>query len=111
MDSSIFFDRPAVDPSVRDVEATVPFLRVVFIFAACYIVGLSATLPEGLGAAETSPAETSRAVAGWTSRLVSVATLFVPPVTPWFAVFFGILGLVAVRRFVPKLDHMCQRNV
>lgn len=110
LDSSVFFGRPG-DPSVRDVEATVSFPHIVFIFAVCCTVGLSFMSTEGLGAAEASPAKKSRAVAGRASGPATVATLFVRPVTLWFAVFVGILGLVAVQRSVPEPGSMYQRNV
>lgn len=111
MDSIIFFGGPLIDSNERDVGPTVPFLKVVFIFAVRSIVGLPSMLPGRLGAAEASLTEMFQAVAGRTSGSTTAATLFIRLVTPWFALFVGILGLVAVGRSVPASDRMYQSNV
>ena len=64
LNSSTFFVHPVADPSVPDVEATVRFLRLVFMLAVCCIVGLSATLLEGLVAVRRSVPEQGRTYRG-----------------------------------------------
>lgn len=96
---------------VWGTRATVPFLEIVFIFAVGSIVGLLSMLPGGLGAAEASLAGMFKAVAGMASGPAVVATFVVRLVTLWFAVFVGILGLVAVQCFVPRPDHVDHRDV
>jgi uncharacterized protein (TIRG00374 family) len=92
----------AVYLSVRGVDAVVPFLVVVFIFAVASIAGSLSLLPGGIGAAEASLAGMFVAVAGLASGQAAAVTLVIRLLTLWFAVLVGILGLAAVRRFVPR---------
>lgn len=88
----------AVYLSAIGVGVQEPFLKVVFIFAVSSIAGAVSMLPGGLGAAEASMAGMFKAVAGIEAGLAIALTIVIRLVTLWFAVFVGMLGLLALRK-------------
>jgi glycosyltransferase 2 family protein len=74
-----------------------PFLLVVFVFAAGSLVGVGSMLPGGIGAAEASMAGMFRFYAGLSAGTAVGLTFVIRLATLWFAALIGIAGLLIVR--------------
>lgn len=74
-----------------------PFLLVVFVFAAGSLVGVGSMLPGGIGAAEASMAGMFRFYAGLSAGTAVGLTFVIRLATLWFATLIGIAGLLIVR--------------
>jgi glycosyltransferase 2 family protein len=79
------------------IGAGLPFLLVVFVFAAGSLLGVGSMLPGGIGAAEASMAGMFRFYAGLPGGLAVALTFLIRLVTLWFAAVIGIVGLMIVR--------------
>ena len=79
------------------IGAQLPFLVVVFIFAAGSLVGVGSMLPGGIGAAEASMAGMFKFYAGLPAALAVALTFVIRLVTLWFATLIGVTGLFIVR--------------
>ena len=79
------------------IGAGLPFLLVVFVFAAGSLLGVGSMLPGGIGAAEASMAGMFRFYAGLPGGLAVALTFLIRLVTLWFAAVVGIVGLMIVR--------------
>lgn len=74
-----------------------PFLLVVFVFAAGSLVGVGSMLPGGIGAAEASMAGMFGFYAGLSAGTAVGLTFVIRLATLWFATLIGIAGLLIVR--------------
>lgn len=74
-----------------------PFLLVVFVFAAGSLVGVGSMLPGGIGAAEASMAGMFRFYAGLSAGTAVGLTFVIRLATLWFATLIGVAGLLIVR--------------
>jgi uncharacterized protein (TIRG00374 family) len=79
------------------IGAQLPFLVVVFVFAAGSLVGVGSMLPGGIGAAEASMAGMFKFYAGLPAALAVALTFVIRLVTLWFATLIGVTGLFIVR--------------
>jgi uncharacterized protein (TIRG00374 family) len=79
------------------LDAGMPFLLVVFVFATSSLIGVLSMLPGGIGAVEAGLAVQFRVLAGLSDGLAVALTLLIRLATLWFATLVGILGLFAVR--------------
>jgi uncharacterized protein (TIRG00374 family) len=79
------------------LDADMPFLLVVFVFAVSSLVGVLSMLPGGIGAVEAGLTGQFVAIAGLSAGLAVALTLLIRLATLWFATLVGILGLFAVR--------------
>jgi uncharacterized protein (TIRG00374 family) len=79
------------------LDAGMPFLLVVFVFATSSLIGVLSMLPGGIGAVEAGLAVQFRVLAGLSDGLAGALTLVIRLATLWFATLIGILGLFAVR--------------
>jgi glycosyltransferase 2 family protein len=79
------------------LDAGMPFLLVVFVFAVSSLVGVVSMLPGGIGAVEAGLTGQFVAVAGLSTGLAVALTLVIRLATLWFATLIGILGLFTVR--------------
>lgn len=79
------------------IGAGLPFLLVVFVFAAGSLLGVGSMLPGGIGAAEATMAGMFRFYAGLPGGLAVGLTFLIRLATLWFAAVIGIAGLLIVR--------------
>ena len=79
------------------IGARLPFLVVVFVFAAGSLVGVGSMLPGGIGAAEASMAGMFKFYAGLSAALAVALTFVIRLATLWFATLIGVVGLFIVR--------------
>ena len=98
------FEILAVYLCVVGIGAEVPFLMVVFIFAVASIVGVASMLPGGIGSAEAFLAAQFIAIAGLTSGPAAALTIVIRLATLWFAIVLGIVGLLALRFLLGKVE-------
>ena len=77
---------------------------VVFIFAVASIVGVASMLPGGIGSAEAFLAAQFIAIAGLTSGPAAALTIVIRLATLWFAIVLGIVGLLALRFLLGKVQ-------
>ncbi|HSL00895.1 MAG TPA: lysylphosphatidylglycerol synthase transmembrane domain-containing protein [Rubrobacteraceae bacterium] len=82
------------------IGAQLPFLVVVFVFAAGSLVGVGSMLPGGIGAAEASMAGMFKFYAGLPAGLAVALTFVIRLVTLWFATLVGVVGLFVVRHLL-----------
>ncbi len=82
------------------IGAQLPFLVVVFVFAAGSLIGVGSMLPGGIGAAEASMAGMFTFYAGLSAGLAVALTFVIRFVTLWFATVVGIAGLFVVRHLL-----------
>lgn len=82
------------------IGAQLPFLLVVFVFAAGSLVGVGSMLPGGIGAAEASMAGMFKFYAGLSAGLAVALTFVIRLVTLWFATLVGVVGLFVVRHLL-----------
>lgn len=84
------------------IGAGLPFLLVVFVFAAGSLLGVGSMLPGGIGAAEASMAGMFRFYAGLPGGLAVALTFLIRLVTLWFAAVVGVVGLLIVRSMLDE---------
>jgi uncharacterized protein (TIRG00374 family) len=77
---------------------------VVFIFAVASIVGVASMLPGGIGPAEAGLAGQFIALAGLASGPAAALTIVIRLATLWFAIVLGIVGLLALRVLLGKVE-------
>lgn len=87
------------------IGAGLPFLLVVFIFAAGSLIGVGSMLPGGIGAAEATMAGMFRFYAGLPGGLAVGLTFLIRLATLWFAAVIGIVGLVVVRGMLGETEQ------
>ena len=98
------FEILAVYLCVVGIGAEVPFLMVVFIFAVASIVGVASMLPGGIGPAEAGLAGQFIVIAGLPSGPAAALTFVIRMATLWFAIVLGIVGLLALRFLLGKVE-------
>ena len=86
------------------IGAELPFLLVVFVFAAGSLLGVGSMLPGGIGAAEATMAGMFRFYAGLPGGLAVGLTFLIRLATLWFAAVVGIVGLVIVRGMLGETE-------
>lgn len=79
------------------IGAGIPFLLVVFVFAAGSLLGVGSMLPGGIGAAEASMAGMFGFYAGLPAGTAVALTFLIRLATLWFAAALGVVGLLVVR--------------
>jgi uncharacterized protein (TIRG00374 family) len=87
------------------IGAELPFLLVVFVFAAGSLLGVGSMLPGGIGAAEATMAGMFRFYAGLPGGLAVGLTFLIRLATLWFAAVVGIVGLVIVRGMLGETEQ------
>jgi glycosyltransferase 2 family protein len=82
------------------LDAELPFLLIVFVFAVSSLVGVLSMLPGGIGAVEAGLYGQFVTVANLSTGLAGALTLVIRLATLWFATLLGICGLLLVRRLL-----------